>query len=145
MSSGLSVNILHALEVHSCSRPEDLRLLEGGNLSVASWVGSFPVGGEPGWNRNCVAPAGAGSHNLGAPDFLDIALMLPRASSSRVHYSPSLLAFDQTALNYTLMFPPMFPPMLERHGKRQKSHMKMFNTVSNTLSPHFNISEVEVF
>ena len=23
--------------------------------------------------------------------------------------------------------------------------MKMFNTVNNTLSPHFNISEVEVF
>ena len=68
----LSVNTLHTLEVHSCSRPEDLRLLEGGNLSVASWVGSFPVGGEPGWNRNCVAPAGAGSHNLGAPDFLNL-------------------------------------------------------------------------
>ena len=35
--------------------------------------------------------------------------------------------------------------LLKRHGERQKSHMKMFNTINSTLSPHFNISEVEVF
>ena len=118
---------------------------------IFPWIGlPFPSPRDlanPGIKPSSPARAGGffATATGGAPDFLDIALMLPRASSSRVHYSPSLLAFDQTALNYTLMFPPMVPPMLERHGKRQKSHMKMFNTVSNTLSPHFNISEVEVF
>ena len=69
MSSGPSQSTYFTLEVHSCSRPEDLRLPEGGTLSVASLVGSFPTGQEPGWNRNCIAPAGAGSYNLGVPRF----------------------------------------------------------------------------
>ena len=78
-------------------------------------------------------------------DLLGIKLTFPSAisSSSKVHYVHLVYLPLTKQLSITHSNVPS--NWLKRLGKRQKSHMKMFNTVNNTLSPHFNISEVEVF